>query len=178
EGAHVESAFFAGKAINPRFGWVAVHKTIADQTAMAWTLEDRIKCTEHPWIVWSHEEYQRHDQERGIQILTSVRLSESLPLLAPSVVHNFFIYAIPFVHPSLTIRWQGALISEPATAIQSNPVHDLRIHKMSFPIAHLPDAGIRTLPVITDPVEAPSDSDPRVVRDRADILFLPVHRIH
>src|SRR5262249_53560243 len=103
EGAHVESAFFARKAIDPRFGRVAVHKTIADETAVAWTLKNCIDRVQHPRIIGSHEKHKGHDQEGGIQIVASIGLSESQPLLVPSFAHNFFVYAIPFVDPSLTI---------------------------------------------------------------------------
>src|SRR5262245_51733969 len=61
EGTHVESAFVAREAIDSRFGGVAVHKTIADETAVAWTLKNRIDRMQHPRIIGSHEKHKGHD---------------------------------------------------------------------------------------------------------------------
>src|SRR5215469_14324833 len=81
KGAHVERPFLAGESVNSRVGRVAVNETVADETTLAWALENRVYCAEHPRIVWRHKENQRHNQKRSVQILAPIELSKRAALL-------------------------------------------------------------------------------------------------
>ena len=80
--------------------------------------------------------------------------------------------------PLLAIGRQSAFVGQPLAAIQRDPIHDFRIDKMGFPVAHLPDACVRTLPILADPVQAATDPHPHIVGDRADIFVIEVERVH
>src|SRR5262249_58200814 len=72
----------------------------------------------------------------------------------------------------------GMFLGETLAAIQCDPIHDVRIHKMILLVSHLPNTCIRTLPILADPIEATTDLDPHIVRNRADIFVVEVERIH
>src|SRR5437899_9674623 len=49
---------------------------------------------------------------------------------------------------------------------------------MFLPIAHLPNAGIRKLPVFADPFKPTTDLQPNVVRGGTHVLVGQVKRVH
>src|SRR5260370_39214371 len=49
---------------------------------------------------------------------------------------------------------------------------------MLFPIAHLPNARVGTLPVLANPFHALADLDPHIVGEGADVLVAQVNRVH
>src|SRR5215472_4163782 len=125
KGAHVERSFFARKSVNSGVRRVAEYKTVADETTLAWALENGVYCAEHPRIVRSHKENQRHNQKRSVQVLAPIELSKRATLLIPAARHYLFIDAIPFLDPLRSVCRQGAFVRQTHTPIQSNPVHDL-----------------------------------------------------
>src|SRR4029077_18829790 len=125
EGAHVECALFAGKSVNTGLRRVTINQAIADETAISWALEDRIHGAEHTRIVWGHEKYQRHDQERGIRFLAAIDLGEGAALLVPAAAHPFFIDAVPLLEPLGAVGRQRTFVRQADATIQRNPVHDL-----------------------------------------------------
>src|SRR5215470_14695358 len=84
ERAHVECAFLARESINTGVGRVAVHKTVADKATLAGALENRIYRAEHPGIVRSHKENQRHNQKGGIQVVAPIELCKRASLFVPA----------------------------------------------------------------------------------------------
>src|SRR6202049_4980811 len=123
--AHVESAFFSRKSINAGLRRIAIDKAVADQTSISRILEDGVYGADHPRISGRHEENQWHDKERGIQVLTAVKLCKRLALLVPALGHYFFIDTVPLSRPFRAIAWKRTLLCQPDAAIQGNPVHDL-----------------------------------------------------
>src|SRR6516165_2195161 len=49
---------------------------------------------------------------------------------------------------------------------------------MLLTIAHFPETCVRTLPIVTNPVQPAANPDQRIVRDRAHVLVVQVKRIH
>ena len=43
--------------------------------------------------------------------------------------------------------------------------------------AHLPDAFVRLLPIVTEPIQAVPDTDPDVIADGHDVFVVQVERI-
>src|SRR6266508_3059413 len=163
EGAHVEGALLARKSVNPRLRRIAVHEAVTDETAAAWLLKDSSYRAEHPRIVRGHEENQRHDQKRGIQVLAPVELGKGATLLVPAAGHHFLVDAIPLVDPLRAICRQRAFVRQPDAAIQRNPIHDLRVNEMLLPIAHLPNACVRALAILAQPLHPSADLYPHIV---------------
>src|SRR6202158_3644679 len=81
EGAHIECAFLAWKSVNAGLRRIAIYKAIADQAPKAGIFEDGAYGAQHPWIGRRHEEDERHDKERGIQVLTTVKLRKRVAFL-------------------------------------------------------------------------------------------------
>src|ERR1700687_2390559 len=81
---HVESAFLSRKSINAGLRRIAIDKAVADETSISRILEDGVYCADHPRIGGRHEEHERHDKERGIQILTAVELRKRAAFLVPA----------------------------------------------------------------------------------------------
>src|SRR5205814_9900929 len=71
EGAHVESAFFAGKSVHARSRRIAVHETVAHQSTFTRTGKYRFDGANHARIGWGHEKYQWHDQDRRIEVVAT-----------------------------------------------------------------------------------------------------------
>jgi len=93
-------------------------------------------------------------------MINSEASRSSLPstaFLVPAPAHHFFVDAIPFFEPLGVVGRQGAFLRQPDAAIQRNPVHDLGVGEMLFPIAHLPNACVGTLPILADPFQALAD---------------------
>src|SRR5207237_10936096 len=111
----------------------------------------------------STDEDQRHDQTRRIRIVAAVELSKRAALFIPSAGHDFFVDAVSLANPFCTVRRKRTLVGQPDTTIQSDPVHDSRVDEMLPTIAHLPDAGVGTLPVLAQPLKAIADLYPNVV---------------
>src|SRR5450432_34838 len=120
---HVESAFLSWEPINAGLRRIAIDKAIADETSISRILEDGIYCADHPWISGRHEENKWHDKERGIQVLTAVKLCKRFALLVPALGHYLFVDTVPLSRPFRAIGWKSTLVGEPDAAIQGNPVH-------------------------------------------------------
>src|SRR5215831_17023998 len=176
--AHIEGSLFTRQPVNTRTRWITVHEAIAQETLTARALIDSVDGAQHPGIVRSHEKYQRHDEKRGVQIIASVRLSECATLFVPTASHDFFVDAIALADPLLAIRRQGTFVCEPLAAIQCYPIHHLRENEMVLSVAHLPNACVRTLPILANPIEAAPHSDPHVVRNRTDVFVVQIERVH
>src|SRR6202140_5268897 len=110
---HVESAFLSRKSINPGLRRIAIDKAIADETSISRILEDGIYCADHPWISGRHEENKWHDKERGIQVLTAVKLCKRFALLVPALSHHFFVDTVPFAHPLCAVGGKSTLVGQP-----------------------------------------------------------------
>src|SRR6202047_5233442 len=123
--AHVESAFLSRKSINPGLRRIAIDKAIADETSFSRILEDGVYCAEHPRIGWSHEEDERHNKERRVQVLAAVKLGKRFALVVPALGHYFFVDTVPLSRPFRAIGWKRTLFGQTDAAIQGNPVHDL-----------------------------------------------------
>src|ERR1035438_320213 len=74
KGAHVKSAFLSWESVNPGLRRITMHKAVADEASMARTFKDSVYGAEHPRIGWSHEEDERHNKERRVQVLAAVKL--------------------------------------------------------------------------------------------------------
>src|ERR1035438_4375152 len=74
KGAHVESALLAWKPVDAGLRRITIYKAVADETSVPRILENGAYGAEHPRIGRRHEEDERHDKERRIQILTAVKL--------------------------------------------------------------------------------------------------------
>src|ERR1700686_3436633 len=122
--AHVESAFLSRKSINPGLRRIAIDKAIADETSISRILEDGVYGADHPRIGWSHEEDERHNKERRVQVLTAVKLGKRFALVVPALSHHFFVDTVPFAHPLCAVGGKSTLVGQPDAAIQGNPVHD------------------------------------------------------
>src|SRR5262245_57439248 len=61
--AHVEGALLPRQSVNTRLWWITVHEAIAEETATARAFIDSGDGAQHPRIIGSHEEYERHDQK-------------------------------------------------------------------------------------------------------------------
>src|ERR1700693_4665232 len=147
-----------------------MHKAVADEASMARTFKDSVYGAENPRMGWSHEEDERHNKERRVQVLAAVKLGKRFALVVPALSHHFFVDTIPFAHPLCVVGGKSTLVGQPDAAIQGNPVHDFRVDKMFLAIAHLPNTGIWKLPVLTYPLKTLTDLYPNVVRSGADIL--------
>src|SRR6202043_1770308 len=124
--AHVESAFLSRKPIDAGLRRIAIDKAVADEATLAGIFEDGSYGVEHPRIGRRHEEDERHDKERSIQVLTAVKLCKRVAFLAPALGHYFFVDTVPLSHPFRAIGWKRTLFGQTDAAIQGNPVHDLR----------------------------------------------------
>src|ERR1700675_2970152 len=102
-----------------------MHKAVADEASMARTLKDRVYGAEHPRIGWSHEEDERHNKERRVQVLAAVKLGKRFALVVPALSHYFFVDTVPLSRPFRAIGWKRTLFGQTDAAIQGNPVHDL-----------------------------------------------------
>src|SRR5215472_5472179 len=80
KGAHVERPFLAGESVNSGVRRVAVNETVADETTLAWALENRVYCAEHPRIVRGHKEHEGHNQKRSIQVVAAIELGKGTTL--------------------------------------------------------------------------------------------------
>src|SRR6202140_324850 len=89
--AHVESAFLSRKSINAGLRRIAIHKAIADETSISRILEDGVYGADHSRIGGCHEEDERHDKERRIQVLTAVKLRKGVAFLVPASGHHLFV---------------------------------------------------------------------------------------
>src|ERR1700730_10973739 len=125
ERAHVESAFLSRKSINAGLRRIAIDKAVADETAISRILEDGVYRADHPRISGRHEEDKWHDKERGIKVLTAVKLCERFALLVPALGHYFFVDTVPLSRPFRAIGGESTLVGQTDAAIQGNPVHDL-----------------------------------------------------
>src|ERR1700684_3365677 len=127
---HVESAFLSWEPINAGLRRIAIHKAVADEATLAGIFEDGSYGAEHPRIGRRHEEDERHDKERSIQVLTAVKLCKRVAFLVPALGHHFFIDTVPLACPFCAIGWKRTLFGQPDAAIESHPVHDLRVDEM------------------------------------------------
>src|SRR5215472_7750791 len=71
-----------------------------------------------------------------------------------------------------------ARLSASRWPIQCHPIHHLRENEMVLSVAHLPNACVRTLPILANPIEAAPHSDPHVVRNRTDVFVVQIERVH
>src|ERR1700682_2051222 len=101
-----------------------MHKAVADEASMARTFKDSVEGSGHPRIGWSHEEDERHNKERRVQVLAAVKLGKRFALVVPALSHHFFVDTVPFEHHVCALVWKITLIGQPDAAIQGNPVHD------------------------------------------------------
>src|SRR5258706_3279603 len=122
--AHVESPFLARQSVDIAVPRIAMHKAVADETSMAGTCKDSVYGAEHPRISRSHEEHERHNKERRVQVLAAVKLRKRVALLVPALGHYFFVDTIPFAYPLSAVGGKCTLVGQPQTAIQGYPVHD------------------------------------------------------
>src|ERR1700688_2807563 len=76
KGAHIESTFFARKAVNTGLWRIAAHQAVGDKAALTGTFKDCVYCAEHPRISRGHEEDERHNKERRVQVITAVKLGK------------------------------------------------------------------------------------------------------
>src|SRR5882762_8774707 len=81
ERTHVEGAFLARKSVDAGLRRITIYKAVADESAIPRILENGAYGAEHPRIGRSHEEDQRHDQKRCVQVLTAVKLREGAAFL-------------------------------------------------------------------------------------------------
>src|SRR2546430_5127372 len=163
KGAHVESAFLARKSVDAGLRRISIDKAVTEESAIARILENGAYGAEHPRIGRSHEEDQRHDQKRCIQVLTAVKLGKGAALLVPSFGHYFLVDVVSLAHPLGAISWKRTFVGQSDAAIQSNPVHNFRVHEVLLAITHLPNTGITKLPVFADPLKPLADLHPNVV---------------
>src|SRR6202000_1744605 len=160
---HIESAFMAGKAVNARVRRISLNKTVTDEAAVLGIFHDGINRTDHARITGGHEKDQRHNEQRGIEIIAAVKLREGVPLFVPALGHYLFIDAVALLHPSGFVCGKRALVSQADAAVKRHPTHNLGIDKMLFTVAHLPDAGVWKSPVVAKPVEAIANFYPDIV---------------
>src|ERR1700683_3555525 len=121
--AHVESAFLAWESVNAGLRRITIYKAVANETSVPRILEDGVYGAEHPRIGRSHEEHERHDKERRVQVLAAIILGKRVAFLVPALGHHFFVDTVPFAHPLCSVGRQRTLVGQPETAIQSYPVH-------------------------------------------------------
>src|ERR1700730_15338205 len=110
--AHVESAFLSLKSINAGLRRITIDKAVPDETSISRILEDGVYCADHPRISGRHEENEWHDKERGIQVLTAVKLCKRFALLVPALGHYFFVDTVPLSRPFRAIGWKRTLFGQ------------------------------------------------------------------
>src|SRR5882762_2309540 len=111
--AHVESPFLAWQTVNTGLRRIAIHQAVTNETSMAGTFKDSVYGAEHPRIGRSHEEHERHNKERSVQVLASVKLCKRLALLVPALGHYFFVNTVPFAHPLCAVGGKCTLVGQP-----------------------------------------------------------------
>src|ERR1700676_1304423 len=102
-----------------------MHEAVADEASMARTFKDSVYGAEHPRIGRSHEEDERHNKERRVQVIAAVKLGKRFALFVPALTHHFFVDTVPLSRPFRAIGWKRTLFGQTDAAIQGNPVHDL-----------------------------------------------------
>src|ERR1700722_5029559 len=99
---HVESAFLSWEPINAGLRRIAINKAVADEATLAGIFEDGSYGAEHPRI-GRRQEDERHDKERSIQVLTSVKLCKCVAFLVPALGHYFLVDTVPLSRPFCAI---------------------------------------------------------------------------
>src|ERR1700688_688175 len=160
---HVESTLRSWKSVNAGLRRITIDEAVTHKASILRILADRVYGADHPRISGRHEEDERHNKERRVQVFAAVKLSKCVAFLVPAFSHHFFIDSVPLPQPLSAVGWKRSLVGQAKTTIQSNPVHDFRINKMFLSIAHLPDAGVRELPVLADPLQASANLHPNIV---------------
>src|ERR1700732_1395907 len=85
--AHVESAFLSRKSINAGLRRIAIDKAVADETAISRILAGGVYRADPHGLSGRHEQDEWRDKERGIQVLTAIKLCERFALLVPALGH-------------------------------------------------------------------------------------------
>src|SRR5207244_3089848 len=89
--AHVESPFLARQSVDTALRRIAIHQAVTYETSTARTFKHSVYRAEHPRIGRSHEEHERHDKERRVQVVAAIKLRKCLAFLVPPLGHHFFV---------------------------------------------------------------------------------------
>ena len=105
-------------------------------------------------------------------------LNKSAQLLVPSALHDGFVHLVARGSPGRPVGGERALVGQAWRAIHGDPAHDLRVHKIAWSTAHLPNGLVFILPVLANPIGKPAQVDPELVRDRGRVFVIEVERVH
>jgi hypothetical protein len=90
-------------------------------------------------------------------------LHERSPPLAPAALHDLVVDLVAVPHPADEIGRQPPLAGHAHGALDRHPRHQPRVREVLAAAARLPDALVRLVPVLADPLDDPAQVLPRLV---------------
>src|SRR5438132_5799881 len=159
ETADAESPF---RAFEPIVGGL-IHAIAVDMRVMRQFLLNAIQRLEHARVSWGREAGQRDQQRAGVNGVAAIILHEALLLLAPALVHDLLVDGIAHLAPLLQGSRQPLALHRADGPIEGHPAHDPRVQEGPVASTHLPDALVRRLPVLAQPLHDATDLFPSAV---------------
>src|SRR5215471_2064065 len=159
ERAQGERAFVAGQPVGGGGRVVPVDQAVGDQLAV-----HRLQGGQPHRVARGDEPLQRHHQERGVQHLGLVVLGERAHLRVPAAVEDLVVHAVALDNPPGQVGRAGPALGEPDGAVERDPGLVAGVGEVPLATAGLPDALVRLVPVVAQPVDDPRRRQPALVR--------------
>src|SRR3954463_2044535 len=160
ERAEREGAFGAAQSVRRGLWVVAVHQAVGDQLPV-----HRLQGGDPPRVTAGDEPDRGHPQQRGVQDVGVVVLDEGLACHMEALLHDLLVDPVPLSGPALQRCGKPVLDGHPDAAVEGDPAHHPAVGERLAPAAGLPDALLRLVPVVGEPVQDAPDRRPSPVGD-------------
>ncbi len=149
-----------------------------NQSVIGERVTDRVQSCQPARIGGADEPHKRHQQQRGIEGVSTLGLDEVSFLLVPEVCPDVFVDIVSNVDPSAEGCRERSLARQANGAVDCDPAHEARMQEMLRAAPHFPNAGIRLFPVFADIVDDVAHTVPAIMGNGMAVFVAEIDGIH